>query len=73
MDEKIEAWKTAAKENAPTLRWPRHQFRSIASRDEDELCAIAYRIRIQVEELLESGVLRLGSKPKGDPYEVFDV
>ena len=73
MDEKIEAWKTATKENAPTLRWPRHQFRSIESRDEDELCAIAYRIRIQVEELLESGVLRLGSKPKGDPYEVFDV
>lgn len=65
MDEKISAWRKEAKERNVSMLCPRHQFRSVGSRNEDELCAIAYAILVQVDELLESGRLKINSKPQG--------
>ena len=41
------------------LRNPKHRVRTIGSRDEDELWALAYRIQLQVDEMLRSGKLKL--------------
>ena len=74
-DPKIAQWMQETRKKTGSLRRPKHRFRSVASRDESELCAIAYHILLQVDEMLESGKLRLsdyGDKSK-DLYEVFDV
>ena len=74
-DMSLEDWKQDAAERTQRLRWPKHRVRTIGSRSEDELFAIAYDIRCKVQEAIASGKMQFPpiQGPRKECWEVFDL